>query len=384
MPQGSVLGPFLYILFIIDLTQDVRNVKVACFADDTKDWDKTTLGEALFQKDLDAMYHWAVMNNSEFNGKKFLRMVFGTSDEKGAKQSVLLQPGGQPIKTVHQARDLGIQMSDDATFDVHINNVVQGAQTLSAWALRTFKTRETGPMLVLYKGLVRSKTEYASVLWSPTKAHNIGKLESVQRRFTSKFAMFRRFNEDTGFTECHCDYWERLQRLKLLSLERRRERYTILYMVKIHLSIVPDLGILSTVQNRTQTKYLHKYNKKAPTAARSLRAASFFYLGPTLYNLLPEDLRTPAPLTMTDEDKKALQARLKHRIDKWLELIPDEPTAGRLQRAASKNTLQSQLALHGRDVARKWKIVKAKLDKEEAEAEAAKQAAEAKQNNTRP
>lgn len=59
---------------------------------------------------------------------------------------------------------------------------------------------------------------------------------------------------------------------------------------------------------------------------------------------------------MTNDDKKALQARLKHRIDKWLELIPDEPTAGRLQRAASKNTLQSQLALPGRDVARKWRL----------------------------
>ena len=41
VPQGSVLGLFLYLLFIIDLTQDIRNVKVASFADDTKDWGKT-------------------------------------------------------------------------------------------------------------------------------------------------------------------------------------------------------------------------------------------------------------------------------------------------------------------------------------------------------
>ena len=55
---------------------------MASFADDTKDWDRTTIGATLFQKDLDAMYHWAVKNNFEFNCKKFLRMVFSTGDEQ--------------------------------------------------------------------------------------------------------------------------------------------------------------------------------------------------------------------------------------------------------------------------------------------------------------
>ena len=54
-------------------------------------------------------------------------------------------------------RDLGVQMSSDPQFNLHINNIVKDAQKMSAWALRTFRTRKTGPMLTIWKSLIRSR-----------------------------------------------------------------------------------------------------------------------------------------------------------------------------------------------------------------------------------
>ena len=98
----------------------------------------------------------------------------------------------------HHVKDLGVYMSDDLKFNYHINNVVRKGQQMSAWVLRTFRTRSVGPMLALLKSLVISSVEYASVLWSPSDQTNIGKLEEIQKRFTRQFAIFRNYDEETG------------------------------------------------------------------------------------------------------------------------------------------------------------------------------------------
>ena len=74
------------------------------------------------------------------------------------------------------------------------------------------------PMMTLFKSLVLPVMEYCCVAWSPDALEQVRKLESVQRYFTSKIS-------DVS----HLDYWERLKILGLYSLERRRERYAIIY-----------------------------------------------------------------------------------------------------------------------------------------------------------
>ena len=205
---------------MIDIGDDVKHVMLGSFADDTRAWKAITNTED-FQDDLNVLYEWAVSNNGEFNGKKFDLMAM--MDDSGERPYT--QPGGTPIRLKQHVKDLGVYMSDDCTFNYHINNVVKKAQQMSAWVLRTFRTRSTGPMLTLLKQLVISTAEYASVLWSPVGQTNINKLENIQKRFTSKFAIFRRYDEAVGLSECITDYWERLEKLKLYSLQRRRDRY---------------------------------------------------------------------------------------------------------------------------------------------------------------
>ena len=364
VPQGSVLGPLLFIIFMIDFTDGAQHVNIASFADDAKNWNKTTLPVNFFQAELCRQYKWAKRNNAEFNGPKFVKITMGDPDDT----TPFITPSGGIIRSEKHVKDLGVYMSADVTFDYHINSIVKGAQVMSAWVLRTFDSRAVGPMMTLLKSLVRSKVEYASILWSPTDIGNIRKLENIQRRFTSKFSMFRRYNDDRGYTECYVDYWERLKRLKLYSLERRRERYMIMYMYNIHLGLVPGIGFLSSGNIRTGTTYHPKTNKEATKPAQTLRHSSFFVQGPALYNKLPADLRAPVNQSLPLEDKKKMKEEFKKRVDKWLELIPDEPyTEGANHRAAGDNSIVGQLHHHGREVARKWEDVRKQLDKEQAD-----------------
>ena len=119
---------------------------------------------------------------------------------------------GSNIATEENVKDLGITLSCDGTFTAHIVNVAKKARSQAGWILRTFQTRETRPMLTLYKSLVVPLLEYCCQLWSPWKVGEKQLLEAVQRSFTNKISAVR-----------HLSYEERLQELNLFSVERCSE-----------------------------------------------------------------------------------------------------------------------------------------------------------------
>ena len=90
------------------------------------------------------------------------------------------------------------------------------------WVLRVFQSRKRSLMLTLSKSLVIPLLEYCCKLWNPWKAKDIQAIEAIQRTFTYKIIEVQDLN-----------YWERLHELKLYSLQRRRERYRIIYIWKI-------------------------------------------------------------------------------------------------------------------------------------------------------
>ena len=94
-------------------------------------------------------------------------------------------------------------------------------------------------MLILLKSLVIPLLEYCCQLWNPWKAKDIQAIEAIQRTFTYKITEVQ-----------HFDYWERLHELKLYSLQRRRERYIIIYIWKITQHMVPNIDCQSHLDAR--------------------------------------------------------------------------------------------------------------------------------------
>ena len=337
VPQGSVLGPLLFIIMMIDADSDIYNAMLSSFADDTRIWKGIDNPEThyLLQEQLNRFYRWAQYNNMIFNNTKFEALLYQTDQPFN-----YTAPDGSNIDTKQVVKDLGVLMSANGTFDAHIQSTVAAAKRLSHWILRVFHTRNTDPLIKLYKALVLTKLEYACILWSPTSQMSINLLENVQRRFTSRIRQFNTFDAQLGRYICTVSYWIRLRTLNIFSLERRRERYMIIHLYKIIIGLVPNPDFQIREFERTNIKILPKYCKSARPTVKTLRHSSFFSHGPRLYNLLPGYLRLRE---FIDAPKNTHVDDFKKNLDRFLRRIPDQPTIIGYPRAAISNSILHQI-----------------------------------------
>ena len=181
------LGPLLFLILISDIDQNIKHSSVSSFADDTRVVKGVSnLNDCIdLEDDLQVIYNWANTNNMCFNACKFESMRYTT--KTSAVQLLSYNAiDGTEIAKCSDLRDLGVTMSNDATFQTHINNIVRASKMKSGWILRTFATRDKISMLTLWKQLVIPVLDYCSQLWCPWTRTDITKLEGVQRTFTSK------------------------------------------------------------------------------------------------------------------------------------------------------------------------------------------------------
>ena len=268
------------------------------------------------------MYPWAPNNNMCLNGEKFEHHRIG--DNLGVEKYSYKDPNGNVIMEKEYIKDLGVYISNDLTWTRQIDEVVSGARTMSGWALRTFSTREEEHMITLWNSLVRPCLDYCSPLWSPMPSdlQEIDLLEETQRSFT------RQIKGLEGL-----DYAERLKKLKkpMYSIQRRNERFKIIYIYKIKEEIVPNI---SNRNGLTFSMHIrHGCRCNMPTfpmrgKAKNARDRSFAWTACGLWNSLPKCVRN-----ISGEKVNVF----KRKLDKILANYPDEPRC-----AKSGNTFNRQ------------------------------------------
>ena len=217
------------------------------------------------------------------------------------------------IEVKDSLRDLGIIMSDDATFKKHIDKVCTTVKQKSAWIMRTFQCRETSFMKFIWKSLVQGHIDYCSQLYMPNQTSELMQLENLQKCFTKKIPEIR-----------HLNYWQRLKQLRIYSQERRLERYRIIYTWKILENLVPNCGLTVSHSERRGRLVIVPPLKGSPSI-RKLREQSFQVNGPKLFNCLPPSIRNISKVTIDE---------FKEQLDQFLANVPDEPNVDGLTPAA--------------------------------------------------
>ncbi len=240
VPQGSVLGPLLFIIYINDLDTEI-NSRLSKFADDTK------IGRAIhsdddanaLQRDLDNLCEWTDKWQMRFNTEKCKVINVGRTNDNNNYKLV-----NDTISHSSCERDLGVMVTKDLKPRQQCIKVRNKANRILGFISRSVSNRTDKVILQLYLALVRPHLDYAVQFWCPAYKMDIHSLESVQRRMTKMIHSIR-----------NLPYEERLKRLNLHSLERRRVRGDLIEVYKWMTGINKgDIGSILIVNQENRTR----------------------------------------------------------------------------------------------------------------------------------
>ncbi|CAM5134922.1 unnamed protein product [Natator depressus] len=240
VPQGSVLGPVLFNIFINDLEKGV-NSEVAKFADDTKLLKivKSQADCEELQKNLTKLGDWATKWQMKFNVDKFKVMHIGKRNPNYTYTVM-----GSKLAVTTQERDLGVIVDSSLKSSTQCAAAVKKVNRMLGIIKKGIDNKTENIILPLYKSMVRPHLEYCVQMWLPHLKKDILELEKVQKRATK---MIRGIEQ--------LPYEERLIKLGRLSLEKRRLREDMIDVYKI-MSGIEKLKkeVLFTPSHNTRTR----------------------------------------------------------------------------------------------------------------------------------
>ncbi|XP_062578982.1 uncharacterized protein LOC134240892 [Saccostrea cucullata] len=283
VPQGTVLGPLL-LAYINDLPSRVRP-KARLFADDCLLY-RTITTEAdarLHQMDLDNLQDWEIDWIMHFNPDK-CEVIRITTKRKQRITPYYIH--GKELATTTKAKYLGVNISNNLSWNHHIDSVCKKANNTTAFLRRNLSSCPSNIKDKCYKTLVRPQVEYASTVWDPHTKKNIDKLEAVQRR-AARFVT-NNYNTTSSVTTM-------IDRLEWESLQQRRIKAKAIMMYRvIHSLVAIDLPPQFSQTGAATRGHQQRY--RIPFCRTNVYKESFFPTTIRIWNQLPEDTITAISL----------------------------------------------------------------------------------------
>ena len=231
VPQGTVLGPLLFLSYINDLPDVVTSCNTRLFADDAllyrtinSNHDQTEL-----QADLDRLAEWEKIWLMDFNPSKCTTLRMSANKQLTIPSNYILH--GETLENVTSAKYLGVTLSDDLSWSKHTEAVAAKGNSTVGFLRRNFRDCTTEVRKATYTTMVRPVLEYASSVWDPHLKEDIERLEKVQKR-AARYT-FNNYFERTPGTVTNM-----LQQLKWNSLEQRRRHSRLGMLYKIENGLV--------------------------------------------------------------------------------------------------------------------------------------------------
>ena len=225
VPQGFILGPALFLLYVNDLPSTVKSSQVVMFADETKLFKeiRTENDAKQLQNDISNLESWSTTSGLSFNGTKCKAQTV-TRKLKPITTGYTMKDC--QLTSTKNERDLGVWISTDLRWNKQVNQQCARSNKELSYIRRNTRTiHNTTTRRTIYLALVRSHLGYATQVWTPQSVELLTKVEITQRRAT-KFIL------NLPFT-CSVDYTSRLQALQLLPICYWHEYFDMVYFFKV-------------------------------------------------------------------------------------------------------------------------------------------------------
>ena len=274
VPQGSILGPLLLLIYIDDISQVNLSPgsKLVLYADDILLYRpiSSVNDYQMLQADIDTLSTWSTLNTMKFNTGKCKTMLI--SRKKCPRlPPIPLSVNGTILEVVPTFKYLGVLLSSDLSWSSHIQGVCNKARKILGLLYRRYyQYSDSRTLCKLYLSLVRPHLDYAAQIWDPHLQCDINSLESVQR-FALKVCSKQ---WDAGYNEL-------LDMFRLPSLQNRRLYIKLCYLFKIVHGLCyfpPDVVVQNTnfthssrplILHQPFSRTNHFYHSFIPSAVRT-------------------------------------------------------------------------------------------------------------------
>lgn len=243
--QGSKISSLMFIMAYDDIKHHIKYSQYSLYADDFKIYRviKTHEDCTLLQRDIDSVSSWLSKVGLNFHPQKCKKLTFTTKNKPIISTYTI---NNQPVESANSFKDLGVQFQTNFSFIPHINNITSSAYRNLGMIIRYCKEiDDIDAIRTLYLSLVRSKVEYASIIWSPEQKCHAKTIESIQAKFTRY--LFKKINGFYPKFPQNIPYKQLIQQLDLPTLENRRNQDRIKFLHKILNHTIDSPQILERV-----------------------------------------------------------------------------------------------------------------------------------------
>ena len=249
VPQGTVLGPLLFLIHINDLPETVSS-QVRLFADDCLLYREihSHQDQLQLQRDLESLETWAEKWGMKFNAKKCYKMTIHRSTNPLTSTYIL---DNHLLEHVTENPYLGLIISENLKWTAHINKITNKATSTLGFLRRNLKHCSKTLKSTAYTSLIRSVLDYSSTVWDPYLQKDIDRLESIQRRAA------RFINNDYSRTSSVTDMITKLD-WKPLHERRRENRLILMYKIVNDLIAIPAETHITKNTGKTRSSTTNK------------------------------------------------------------------------------------------------------------------------------